>query len=930
MATVTHKVVKGDTLSKIAKKYGTTVNAIASLNNIKNVNLIYVGQVLYISGKPASATTGGTTSSGSSSSGTSSTSKPAATSSTKTTTTASSYTSKIYDFGIQAGSDNLVFAIWYHDVYNTDEFAIEWDYCTSDGKWFSGPRETKQAPAYLAQLDDTYSPPGNATGVRFRIKPIAKTYKSGNQDVSYWTGKWSAYKQVAIVKKEDPSNPGAGEQPEPYVPGTPPAPTVKIEGYQLTVSVDNLGDAIEWTGQDPYVEFQIVKNNVNTLCNAKAKVIHFAASYTCSIEAGYDYKARCRIIQGGVQSAYSPYSGNDSSQPSAPGRISECRAASETSVYLAWGAVSSAKTYDIEYAMKKEHLGASNSSTSINGVESTTYEVTGLTSGGQYFFRVRAVNDKGSSAWTEAVSTIIGAKPTAPTTWSSTTTAISGEELILYWMHNSVDNSKEVKAELEIYFDDKKEVKTITNKSTSDEQTTSQYVINTNQYREGITIKWRVRTAGITGEYGDWSMQRTVNLYAPATLSMNVTNVHGDRLEVLESFPMYIHAIAGPASQTPTGYHVYIIAKDSYETVDEVGNFKMVMAGDAVYSKYYDINTELILELTPGSLDLQTNVEYEVKCTSSMNTGLTAEASTTFTVSWTDELFDPNAEITYDPETIVVNLRPFCEYIPYECYQVLYITGEYMMTATKLPILDGESVDGAITSEGDVVYSGTHNGETVLFCIRLAETPSTVPDVELSVYRREYDGKFTLIQDKIVNGSNAFVTDPHPSLDYARYRIVARSTATGAISYSDLTGYEIGEKSVILQWAEEWSELNAEGNEIVKPAWTGSMLKLKYNIDVSENNSPDVAVINYIGREHPVSYYGTHVGTKATWSVDIPKSDKDTLYALRRLAVYMGDVYVREPSGSGYWANIQVSFSQTHRELVIPVTIDITRVSGGI
>lgn len=920
MATVTHKVVKGDTLSSIAKKYGTTVNAIAQLNNIKNVNLIYVGQVLYISGKPASATTGGSTSSGSSSSGSSS--SGSSSSSTKTTSSKSSYTSKIYDFGIQSGSDNLVFAIWYHDIYNTDSFAVEWDYCTSDGKWFSGTRETKQAPAYLAQLDDTYNPPNNATGVRFRIKPIAKTYKKGDQDVSYWTGNWSAYKQVSIVRKED--------QPEPYVPGTPPAPTVKIEGYQLTVSVDNLGDVIEWTGQDPYVEFQIVKNNVQTVANSKAKVIHFAASYTCSIESGYDYKARCRIIQGSVQSPYSPYSGNDSSQPSSPGRINQCRASSETSVYLAWGSVSSAKTYDLEYATKREYLGASNGSTTINSIESTTYEVTGLESGEQYFFRVRAVNDKGASAWTEPVSTIIGAKPTAPTTWSSTTTVISGEELILYWMHNSIDNSKEAKAELEIYFDNDKQVKTVTNKSTSDEQTTSEYKINTSSYKEGMVIKWRVRTAGITGEYGDWSIQRTVNVYAPATLVMNVTNVDGDRLEVLESFPMYIHAIAGPASQTPTGYHVYIIAKDSYETVDDVGNFKMVMAGDAVYSKYYDIDTELILELTPGSLDLQTNVEYEVKCTSSMNTGLTAEASTTFTVSWTDELFAPNAEITYDSETIVTNIRPFCEYIPYECYKVVQSGSMYAATSTKLPILDGESVDGAFTTDGDVVYSGTYNGDTVLFCIRLAETPSVVPDVELSVYRREYDGKFTLIQDRIANGGITFVTDPHPSLDYARYRIVARSTATGAISYSDLSSYEIGEKSIILQWAEEWSDLNAEGHEIIKPTWKGSMLKLRYNIDVSESNTPDVAFVNYIGREHPVSYYGTQVGTKATWSVDIPKKDKDTLYALRRLAVYMGDVYVREPSGSGYWANIQVSFSQTHRELIIPVTIEITRVSGGI
>lgn len=45
---VTYTVKKGDTLSGIAKKYGTTVNEIAKKNNIKNVNLIFPGQVLVI------------------------------------------------------------------------------------------------------------------------------------------------------------------------------------------------------------------------------------------------------------------------------------------------------------------------------------------------------------------------------------------------------------------------------------------------------------------------------------------------------------------------------------------------------------------------------------------------------------------------------------------------------------------------------------------------------------------------------------------------------------------------------------------------------------------------------------------------------------------------------------------------------------------
>ena len=106
-------------------------------------------------------------------------------------------------------------------------------------------------------------------------------------------------------------------------------------------------------------------------------------------------------------------------------------------------------------------------------------------------------------------------------------------------------------------------------------------------------------------------------------------------------------------------------------------------------------------------------------------------------------------------------------------------------------------------------------------------------------------------------------------------------------------------------------------------------MKLPYNVDVSDSYSPDVELVEYIGRKHPVSYYGTQRGTSQTFNAEIDKKDEETLYALRRLAIWMGDVYVREPSGSGYWANITVSFSQTHREVTIPVTLNVTRVEGG-
>jgi hypothetical protein len=55
--TITYTVQPGDTLTKIAVKYGVTVDELVALNDIENPDLIYVGQVLKI---PASAGTSAT------------------------------------------------------------------------------------------------------------------------------------------------------------------------------------------------------------------------------------------------------------------------------------------------------------------------------------------------------------------------------------------------------------------------------------------------------------------------------------------------------------------------------------------------------------------------------------------------------------------------------------------------------------------------------------------------------------------------------------------------------------------------------------------------------------------------------------------------------------------------------------------------------
>lgn len=55
-ATDTYIVQAGDTLSKIAARYGTTVQNLMSLNGLANANLIWVGQRLKVTGKATGTT----------------------------------------------------------------------------------------------------------------------------------------------------------------------------------------------------------------------------------------------------------------------------------------------------------------------------------------------------------------------------------------------------------------------------------------------------------------------------------------------------------------------------------------------------------------------------------------------------------------------------------------------------------------------------------------------------------------------------------------------------------------------------------------------------------------------------------------------------------------------------------------------------------
>lgn len=853
MALATYTVKRGDSLWKICSGgcgsnvassiSGSTVqakiNTLVKLNNIKNSNLIYVNQVLKLSGSSSSSSS----------------------------TSTKSNVPTITAFGLQSldTTGRAMYLAWSFSKNNTEKYKVRWSYY-ADNLW-QIDTENETASAESAYCTDTYSAPTNASKVKVKVQAISKTYTSGNTEKKYWDDVWSAEKSYDFS-----DNP-------PYPPDTP---SVEIKDYTLTASIDNIV-AADLNADS--VEFEIIKNNSTSLGSYTSTINTTAnyVSYIHTVDAGAEYKVRARCKKGTKVSTWTDFSSNAGTKPSAPTTITTCKANTysddEITAYLEWEAVSNAETYDIEYTTNKNYFDGTDGTTTINSIEFNHYEITSLELGKEYFFRVRAVNQNGESDWSEINSVVLGTTPIAPTTWSSITTAVVGEPLNLYWVHNSEDNSSETYAEIRLYLNDVQQVPDITVKKSTEEDEkdrTSVYALDTTDYPEGTKIRWQVRTAGVTKVYGDWSIERVIDIYAKPTLELAVTTLPdgtGEIINTLTAFPFYIYALPGPKTQAPIGYQLKVTANEYYETVDDTGSNKMVNKGDAIYSKYFDTTNALIVEMSADNIDIEADIEYTITCSVTMNSGLSAETSHNFKADWQDVAYNINADVTIDQETLTALIMPYSE-----------------------------------DSEGTLVE-----------------------DITLSVYRREFDGTFTEIAKNIPNTNSVTVSDPHPALDYARYRIVGKAISTGAISYHDIPGVKVGGKAIVIQWSEDWSVFDSSDEySAEKPAWSGSMLKIPYNIDFSNNHSVESELVQYAGRKYPVAYYGTQLGETATGNVDIPKDDKETLYGIRRLARWTGDVYIREPSGTGYWANVSVSYNQTHNEVVIPITFNITRVEGGI
>lgn len=912
-------------------------------------------------------------------------------------------------------------------------YTVRWYYgTTKNGGYYLDKTITTKS---TSTSSDLWTPPNNAIKIKVTVKVNSDKYKSSKSKTASWFST-SAISRKDTDYDEYPSSPSIAEF------------TITNKSLKAVVTYDTEYNDIDQIHLQILKDGKTIKYNLYLNANDATDMVTF--NQTLSEVGSYQVRARVCSKDSGTNlwSEYSAWSSSVDTRPNPP-KLNTISVIDDDKIKLLWSSVSNITQYQIEYVADSNDYFNSNSVSSVTVDNLTSYIISGLESGKTYYFRVRSVNGSDKSEPSNVMSAVLATKPSPPTTWSSTTTAVLTMDIdtidptYIYWVHNSQDGSAQRSAKLEFVIGGKTYYLYVENTKKDDygelideiSQLELWHLTVYNNSASNISpagtiydifmnstddsIKWRVRTKGLHADYSDFSIERVIKAYVKPNLELFVTNQNGSNLEgdILSNFPLVIKGLTTPSSQTPISYYISIIAGGTYETTDTYGNEQIITEESEIYSEFLDTNEQLEKTLSASDVDFVTGIQYMLKVIAYMDSGLSAEASYTFTPNWEEMAEEPDAVIEFDEKYRYAVIQPYCHYyIGYvsdeenervdmdEPEPVAYIGtaisgvfentkifSDSNITASSGDIyfnkstneafacviggdasqatwmycttfdysdaltwysgsaVNGESDTGIYSNSGiadakiNDYYFNTPSGD-IYRCIKAGNSNEAVwdylwncfwqvsPNTTLSIYRREQNGSYITIAEGIDNSiqssdSALLFRDPHPSFNSCTYRIVATNTENGGIAFTDFVE-EFAETSVVLQWDEKWSEnvINEEDSEVFE----GSILELPANIKLSDSNSNDVTLAEYIGRSRPVSYYGTQRGENPKVTCEFPRSDKETLNLLRQLMIYQGDVYIREPSGLGYWANVNVSYNRDYNALTVPVSLDIKPVEGGM
>ena len=807
----------------------------------------------------------------------------------------------VEDLKVERLNDDSVIARWHFDTgTTTDYFGVWWEWWSEERKiWVLASDNAKRVPtSHFEQgwFQDTYNVPQqlDATWIRVYVRPWAtKTDKgyynwqsAGVYSKSIKSPYWEAHETEERKRRLAPPN-------APVISSaTPQGNTVLLE---FSCDAEFANDMVifrsdDWSTSWPRCTF--VNITATKWIDRDVKVGHT-----------YRYAMKS-YLPNGTESEWSNTSDPVDMKPAAPQKLKATAVASDK-VRLDWENVGRTGSYfTIEYS-DDENAWSNNDEAAITKVrvDETSiqrYTISGLESGKRWYFRLWRGNDTGESAWAHSglidpitgrewigrtiVSVLLGTTPDAPTTTTTPTAVAADSSVTFSWTHNSEDGSEQ--SAWELWLDVNGNVINLGTEWGQTPADASSYTTSMSaiQATDGATVSWWVRTKGVLNTWSPWSRKRTFRVWAKPVVEADITKVDGSAFPregsaiSVETFPFVVGGIGlgYTSGNAPIQWWAKIVANASIRSVDRAGEDIWIAKGQEIWRRTVNVGQHgaykksLDIQVEAQDILLTEGASYSLVVGCVTSQGMRGESQGTKFIPrfGASKVPRPFADFDFDDESLTCKIKPRCN------------------------------------------IKGTSN-------LR--------PNTELSVYRINSDGTPELLADELNNNGKQYIIDTHPNFGRCRYRIVALDTSTGAQNASE--GFaDTNFDSICIQWGDSFRRISTGGVDGVR--YTGERVLLPYNIKIDESYAPDVAFREYMGRNRPVAYYGTQKGMSASWSADLVRGeDTEDIEVLRELAGCMENAYVREPSGLGYWAHVDVSnITQTADSKKVSVTVQVTPV----
>ena len=790
----------------------------------------------------------------------------------------------------------------------TEKIRVKWIYGTTYGEKYTEEHSVEYTSTTTSDeltIDLKYT-----KWVNVEVTPIAYDIPDSNPTTKYWSAEVATPKSSYDVKLQTPPKTITEAPSFVYDPQTGQARLTayvdrKEDDYIVfqVLYVDDYGTTIPYkvyeVNTDPVTLMGSISITLPTAKNPKTTVKTDSTNVTVSTEIPFlKFIARCYARRGPKEDKnwswdWSPLSETVMIRLPKPSKFTSYYKLTTINVFeLYWDVPKTLHTYISKYVIEyTQSITILNDGTVVFNNPST-YEVNDPEI--QYasipvdnmerawYFRYATVSNGDNevqSPWSDHVVIPVGSTPAVPTVWSNVVTAKTSDQIILNWTHNPTDNSPLKESRLwwttGDYNDESKwHYEDIFNPDPVMNPNRGSYTLPKSVYENGARpLYWQVRTKGYSDIYSPWSMTQEINIYKEPDIRVGSGP---SETTTWTKYPVVISMTGTADLQSPVTATIVITANNSYRTTDSMGNIIEVPKGAIVYSNTiqsfsgttsgYTNSFSHTWSLSAVDLSVPNGEEHTVKVIVGFDSGLTAEGTTGIIINHTRIRASTYVTTSYVSDTKRLWIKPCISYL---------------------------------------------NG-------------STEDDFLCQVYRANVNGSYDY-----VGSVDAWyhLSDPYPTFGRCRYRVIYIGRKTGEYLYYDTPYIDIKETSIVIQWDEH--STNYDRRNDVGYESSPMMLDLPYNIKTNDDTKVEVELVKYSGRENPVSYYGTSKTTTVSWSSDIPKKDIERIDKLRHLMNWAGDVYVREPSGNGYWATVNVSFSQSYDDVIIPVTIQVTKVEGG-